>query len=117
MPDSGYASGTGHKEGVMTTDQGPYPAQYPVQFAVEYPDRPLNRLTSFFRIFVIIPISIVLGTVSGGTWQSAGSNSTLHHSTMYYGAGGLLFVGPLLMILFRQKYPRWWFDWNLELQR
>ena len=32
-------------------------------------------------------------------------------------AGGLLFFGPLLMILFRQKYPRWWFDWNLELQR
>jgi hypothetical protein len=34
-----------------------------------------------------------------------------------YGAGGILFLGPLLMILFRQKYPRWWFDWNLELQR
>jgi hypothetical protein len=33
------------------------------------------------------------------------------------GAGGLLFLGPLLMILFRKKYPRWWFDWNLELQR
>src|SRR6266571_841230 len=120
MPDKGYASGTGHKEGVMTTDQGPYPAQYPVQFAVEYPDRPLNRLTSFFRIFVIIPISIVLGTVSGATWESAGSTSALHHSTTYYGpagAGGLLFFGPLLMILFRRKYPRWWFDWNLELQR
>jgi hypothetical protein len=29
----------------------------------------------------------------------------------------MLFLGPLLMILFRQKYPRWWFDWNLELQR
>ena len=99
----------------MTADQGPYPAEYPVQFAVEYPDRPLNRLTSFFRIVVIIPILIVLGTVSGGTWQSTGS-----HSTMAYGgaaAGGLLFLGPLLMILFRQKYPRWWFDWNLELQR
>ncbi len=99
----------------MIADQGPYPGEYPVQFAVEYPDRPLNRLTSFFRIFVIIPISIVLGTVSGGTWQSTGS-----HSTMTYGgaaAGGLLFLGPLLMILFRQKYPRWWFDWNLELQR
>ena len=51
----------------MTTAQGPYPVQYPVQFAVEYPDRPLNRLTSFFRIFVIIPIWIVLGTVSGAT--------------------------------------------------
>jgi hypothetical protein len=34
-----------------------------------------------------------------------------------YGAGGMLFAGPLLMIVFRQKYPRWWFDWNLELQR
>jgi Domain of unknown function (DUF4389) len=33
------------------------------------------------------------------------------------GAGGVLFFGPLLMILFRRKYPRWWFDWNLELQR
>ena len=99
----------------MTTDQGPYPVQYPVQFAVEYPDRPLNRLTSFFRIFVIIPIWIVLGTVSGATWEWAGG-----HSSMAYGgagAGGLLFLGPLLMILFRQKYPRWWFDWNLELGR
>ncbi len=99
----------------MTTGTGPYPAQYPVQFAVEYPDRQLNRLTSFFRIFVIIPISIVLGVISGGTWESTGA-----HSTTAYGgaaAGGLLFLGPLLMILFRQKYPRWWFDWNLELQR
>jgi hypothetical protein len=60
----------------MTTDQGRYPAHYPVQFAVEYPDQPLNRLTSFFRIFVIIPIAIVLGTVSAATWESAGSSST-----------------------------------------
>jgi hypothetical protein len=90
-------------------------SSYPIQFAIEYPDRPLSRLTSFFRIFMIIPISIVLGTVSGGTWQWTGG-----HSSMAYGgagAGGLLFLAPLLMILFRQKYPRWWFDWNLELQR
>src|SRR5207247_244270 len=41
-----------------------------------------------------------------------------HGSThAFSGAGGLLFLGPLLMILFRRKYPRWWFDWNLELQR
>jgi hypothetical protein len=107
----------------MTTDQGPSPAQYPVQFAVEYPDRPLNRLTSFFRIFVIIPISIVLGAVSGGASQSSGFHSSManiHAGAMAggaAGAGGLLFFGPLLMILFRRKYPRWWFDWNLELQR
>jgi hypothetical protein len=44
-------------------------AAYPVQFSVDYPDRPLNRLTTAFRIFVSIPILIVLGAVSGGTWQ------------------------------------------------
>ena len=89
-------------------------ATYPVQFSVDYPDRPLNRLTTAFRIFVAIPILIVLGSVSGGTWARFSSNrSTLVLS----GAGGLLFFGPFLMILFRQKYPRWWFDWNLELQR
>src|ERR1700745_2849455 len=108
MPGNGYACGTGRKEGIMTTDQGPYPVQYPVQFAVEYPDRLLNRLTSFFRIFVIIPIGIVLGTVSAATWDSGGRHSPLHNTTMSYGtgAGGLLFLGPLLMILFRQKFPR-----------
>src|SRR5207244_5739392 len=28
-----------------------------------------------------------------------------------------LCLAPLLMILFRQKYPRWCYDWNLELLR
>jgi hypothetical protein len=87
---------------------------YPVQFSVDYPDRTLNRLTTFFRIFVVIPIAIVLGAVSGQTWQWSSGHTT---SVVAAGAGGLLFFGPLLMILFRQKYPRWWFDWNLELQR
>jgi Domain of unknown function (DUF4389) len=91
----------------------PYPAPYPVQLSIDYPDRPLNRLTSFFRIFTIIPIAIVLGTVSGGSWETSRSNTSL----VVTSAGGLLFAAPLLMILFRQKYPRWWFDWNLELQR
>src|SRR6266540_5356972 len=89
-------------------------AAYPVQFSVDYPDRPLNRLTTAFRIFVAIPILIVLGAVSGGTWQWSNARGTTAAAA---GAGGLLFFGPLLMILFRQKYPRWWFDWNLELQR
>src|SRR2546429_1108029 len=88
--------------------------EYPVQFSVDYPDRPLNRLSTALRIFLVIPIAIVLSAVSGGTWQSAYSNGT---TAVAAGAGGLLFFGPLLMILFRQKYPRWRFDWNLELQR
>jgi hypothetical protein len=88
-------------------------ATYPVQFSVDYPDCPLDRLTTFFRVFVAIPIVIVLGTVAGGTWQWT---SGVRATAVAAGAGGLLFFGPLL-ILFRQKYPRWWFDWNLELQR
>jgi hypothetical protein len=92
----------------------PPPPAYPVNLSVEYPDRPLDRLTTAFRIFVAIPILIVLGAVSGSTWSFYSSTGTKYVAA---GAGGLLFLGPLLMILFRQKYPRWWFDWNLELQR
>jgi hypothetical protein len=87
---------------------------YPVSFSVDYPDRDLNRLTSFFRIFTVIPIAFVLGAVAGASWQWTYSNGATGTAA---GAGGLLFFGPLLMIVFRQKYPRWWFDWNLELQR
>jgi hypothetical protein len=87
---------------------------YPVQYDVDYPDRPLNRLTTAFRIVWAIPIAIVLGTVEGGSTWSTGA-----HDQWRWGAatGGLLFFGPLLMILFRRKYPRWWFDWNQELLR
>jgi hypothetical protein len=58
-------------------------------------------------------IGIVLGAVSGQTWQASYSGG----ETVAAGAGGALFLGPLLMIMFRRKYPRWWFDWNLELGR
>jgi hypothetical protein len=97
---------------MATTSAQTADATYPVQFSVDYPDRPLNRLTSAFRIFVAIPILIVLGAVSGSSLASS------HESVVAVsGAGGMLVFGPLLMILFRRKYPRWWFDWNLELQR
>jgi hypothetical protein len=89
-------------------------ALYPVRFSVSYPDRPLDRLTTFFRLIVAIPILIVLGGVSGGTWQWSSQG---HTTAIAAGAGGLLAFAPLLMIVFRQKYPRWWFDWNLELLR
>lgn len=93
----------------------PADGRYPVRFAVDYPDRPLHRLTSALRIFTIIPIAIVLGTIGGYTahWGEEASGA----STVALGGSGLLFIAPLLMIVFRQKYPRWWFDWNLELLR
>jgi hypothetical protein len=87
---------------------------YPVQFGVEYPDRPLNRLTTAFRPFVALPILIVLGSIGGASADWTGE-------TRYFAVGGtlggILFLPPLLMIVFRRKYPRWWFDFNLELQR
>jgi len=99
---------------VQTTMDG----AYPVQFSVDYPDRPLNRLTTAFRLIVAIPLLLLLGTVSGGSWQSSSWQSS-SDSVRFAGAaaGGLLCLGPLLRLVFRQKYPRWWFDWNLELLR
>jgi hypothetical protein len=78
---------------------------YPVTFSVDYPDRGLNRLTTAFRIFVAIPILIVLGTISSGYSGNYGGGEA---TGVAVGGAGLLF---------RQKYPRWWFDWNLELLR
>jgi hypothetical protein len=82
---------------------------YPVEFSVEYPDRDLDKLTTAFRIFTAIPIVIVLAAIAGGPGS--------HSWTLAVGAGGILFLPALLMIVFRQKYPRWWFDWNLEFMR
>jgi Domain of unknown function (DUF4389) len=88
---------------------------YPVRLSVEYPDRDLNRLTTALRVFTVIPIAIVLASIGGysGEWQTAGAET----STVAIGGTGLLFLPPLLMIVFREKYPRWWCDWNRELLR
>ena len=87
---------------------------YPLRFSVEYPDRPLNRLTTAFRLFVAIPIVIVAAALGG---HEGGAAAGEHGWRIAGGTSGLLFLAPLLMIVFRQKYPRWWFDWNLELLR
>jgi hypothetical protein len=86
---------------------------HPVRFSVDYPDRELNRVTTAFRIFTVIPIAIVLGSIAGysSQWSGAGDTST----TVVIGGTGLLGIPPLLMLVFREKYPRWWFDWNFEL--
>src|SRR5438105_5133600 len=88
-------------------------SSYPVQFDVDYPARPLNRLTTAFRIIVAIPILIVLGTLSGEALHSSNQTMTYTLAT----GGGILFLPLVLMLLFRQKYPRWWYDWNLNFLR
>jgi hypothetical protein len=89
---------------------------HPVRFSVEYPDRPLDRLTTGLRIFTVIPIAIVLASI-GGFDAGGGYDSSSDAPTIAIGGIGLLFLPPLLMIVFREKYARWWFDWNLELLR
>lgn len=86
---------------------------YALRFSVDYPDRELDKLSSALRIFWVIPIAIVLGGVASYSfsWQfSPGSWFTLAT-----GGAGLIFLAPMLMIVFRQKYPRWWWDFNIEL--
>src|ERR1700694_1359666 len=87
-------------------------ANYPVTFDVDYPARPLDRVSTAFRIFAAIPILIVLGAL--GTQTLDANNKAMTDMTI---GGGLVFVPLVLMIVFRQKYPRWWFDWNLNLLR
>jgi Domain of unknown function (DUF4389) len=87
---------------------------HPVSFAVDYPDRALNRATTAFRIFAVLPIAIVLASIGG---FESGSRAGSGSAVLAVGGTGLLFLPAALMIVFRQKYPRWWFDWNLELLR
>ena len=89
-------------------------SDYPVTLSVDYPDRPLNRVSTGFRIFAAIPILILAATIDGGFSAPGGGG---RYAGTYAAAGGLLVLGPLLMILFRKKYPRWRFDWNLQLFR
>jgi len=88
-------------------------AGHPLQFDVDYPDRELNRVSSAFRIFAVIPIAIVLAALGTVTFNSGSGD----YAGVVVTGGGMLFIPPLLMLLFREKYPRWWFDWNREFLR
>lgn len=84
---------------------------YPAQLSIEYPEKS-DRFTVFFRIFMAIPILIVFALLMGTDHDP---NSSVH--VQYVGTAGVLFLPAMLMILFRRKYPRWWYDWNLQFTR
>ena len=97
--------------------------EYAARLEIDYPEK-LNRLTTFFRIIWIIPIAIILGLISGAgetvtntvVLNEAGEIVKKTRDT----AGGLasgLTAATALMIIFRQRYPRWWFDFSRELAR
>ena len=74
---------------------------YPINLSVDYPDKKMNRITTFFRLLTAIPIFIIFILISGGIIAS----------------GGFIFIATVLMLLFLQKYPKWWFDWDLTLTK
>src|SRR5258707_1444707 len=88
-------------------------SSYPVQFDVDFPSRPLTRLTTAFRFIVAIPIVVVVTMLSGESFRDGDHSTT---STLVIG-GAAVFVPLVLMLVFRQRYPRWWFDWTLNLMR
>ena len=84
------------------------PTDYPAALEIDYPESDRDWFTTLLRPILVVPIAIILALVSGPgvhakaeTWSGA--------------AGGLLFFATALMLVFRQKYPGWWFDWNVAL--
>jgi Domain of unknown function (DUF4389) len=98
--------------------ESPYPvneSSYPVTFSVDYPERQLNRVSTFFRIFAVIPIAIVAALLPGGSIAAGNYGGGTWSGSI--AAGSLIFVPIVLMLLVEKKYPRWWYDWNIEVLR
>jgi uncharacterized protein DUF4389 len=92
---------------------------YPLTYSVDYPER-LSRASTVFRLILAIPILVLVGVLVGAeTLTTTFGVEPYFHVTVpnLMTVAGLLVLPPLLMILFRRKYPRWWFDWNLQLLR
>jgi len=101
---------------MVATTESPGPAGYAARLDIDYPET-LDRVSTAFRLIYIIPIGIVAALLSGGS-----SNSTVNEAgeRVTASSGGItagLFFATVLMILFRQRYPRWWFDFARELTR
>lgn len=96
----------------MTTPTSNEP--YPLRLEIDY-SQELSRVSILFRVFWLIPTFIVAAAIGGAT--GGGSGDTNGFALGAAGGGGGLFFGVFLMILFRQKYPKWWFDWNLQISR
>lgn len=104
----------------MTTPSTPPaatpPSAYPARLEIDYTDE-RNRLTALFRLVLVIPIAIVYAALTAGATNTTAQESGRSVSTTSGGIVAGLFVATLLMILFRQRYPRWWFDFARELAR
>ncbi len=83
---------------------------HPVTFEIDYAGQS-DRVTVFFRIFLAIPVLIILALLSTPGYET----KTGSQEYEYFHSLGIVFLPVLLMILFRHKYPKWWYDWNVAL--
>src|SRR5215472_9401276 len=86
---------------------------YPATLEVEYQEGARNRLTVLLRLLLAVPILVVLGALSGAPGPVTAGRTTVWVGT----TAGVVFGATLLMLVFRHKYPTWWFEWNLNLIR
>jgi hypothetical protein len=89
---------------------------YPARLDIDYADQH-DRVTTAFRIVMVIPIAIVYAVLTSAGGQTAVRDTGEVVSTTGGGIAGGLFFATLLMLLFRLRYPRWWFDFARELAR
>ncbi len=89
---------------------------YPARLDIDYPEQ-LDRLTTAFRLIMIIPIAILYGILSATSNQTVVTETGETFTQSSGGISGALFLATLLMILFTRGYPRWWFDFAREFTR
>ncbi|HUG07683.1 MAG TPA: DUF4389 domain-containing protein [Acidimicrobiia bacterium] len=96
----------------MATGSNPYPARLNVDYTAR-----LDRLTTFFRLIWVLPIVVVLSLISATGNETVVTETGEEMTRSGGGIGAGLFVATMLMIVFRERYPRWWFDFARELAR
>jgi hypothetical protein len=92
------------------------PEPYAARLSIDYPDK-LDRLTTFFRLIWIIPILIILSLLTASGNETVVTETGEQVVSTGGGISGGLWLATLLMIVFRLRYPRWWFDFARELTR
>ena len=86
----------------------------PVEFDIDYPDQQRDRTRTFFRAVMVLPMLVVLAALGGPAIGGTNGGGPLFFIGL---ANGLIVIPPMLTIVLREKYPRWWFDFNLAFLR
>lgn len=89
---------------------------YPARLNIDYSEK-LDRVTTFFRLIWAIPIVIIVTLLTATGNETVVTETGEQVTNTGGGIAGGLFLATMLMILFRERYPRWWFDFALELNR